>query len=464
MSNNDLIDVSPQTPSGLPVTPMPISDLVVADRHVRVHPAKQIALIQKSIQSFGFTTPLVVGTGGKVLAGAARLQAAQQEGMTDVPVISLAHLREAEQRAYMLADNKLAELASWDEDILKLELADLSALELGFDLTDLGFSAVELDQFIHAPVVEVAGETPPPDVQEIAVSRIGDVWLCGGHRLICGDARDPAAYAALMQGEKARMVFTDPPFNVPISRHVTKTVGERREFPMACGEMTVAEFTEFLKAGLGAAAACCMDGSIHYVCMDWRHMGELLAAGAQAIGELKNLCIWTKPNAGMGSFYRSQMELVFVYKKGGAPHLNNFGLGGDGRYRTNVWKYAGASGFHAERDQDLAYHPTAKPVAMVADAILDVSAAGDIVLDPFGGSGATLMAAELTGRRARLIELDPLYVDVICRRFLAAGGEVTLEGGGSFSTVEAERAGGPVGPEAHANSSANINGNTAEAA
>lgn len=431
----------PRSRTMMPIVEMrAVTQLTVSDRHVRQHPAKQIELIQKSIGRVGFTVPIVIGSNDKVLAGTARLQAAREFGMTEVPTISLAHLPEAEQRGYMLADNKLAELASWDENLLKLELGELSTLDLTFEFEDLGFTPLELDVLFNTDGNEIPGdETPPPAIEQVAVTRSGDVWVLGEHRLICGDARAPVVYATLMQGESARMVFTDPPFNVPIKGHVMKRDSDRREFPMATGEMSPQEFTAFLSGTLGGAANYAMDGAIHYVCMDWRHMPEVLQAGAEAIGELKNLCVWAKPNAGMGAFYRSQHELVFVFKKGGAPHVNNFGLGEHGRYRTNVWAYAGASGFHADRDEDLGFHPTTKPVAMVADAILDVSLPDDIVLDPFGGSGSTLMASEKVGRRARLIELDPLYCDVICRRFIAAGGVVTLQDGAAFEDVAARR-------------------------
>ncbi|WP_324523888.1 DNA modification methylase [Brevundimonas sp.] len=426
-------------PQRLPVTPRPVAGLKVPKRQVRDHPPKQIELIRKSILRVGFTVPLVIGTDDQVLAGAARLEAARALGMVEVPTVSLAHLPEADQRAYLLADNKLAEMASWDDDILKLELAELSSLDLSFSLQDLGFETAELDLLLASPETDDgAAQDAVPELAEVAVTRLGDIWRLGPHRLVCGDARDPAVHTAVMQGEAARMVFTDPPYNVRIVGHVMKRDSGRREFPMASGEMTPAQFTEFLSQTLGAAAGVSMDGSIHYVFMDWRHMAEMLAAGQSAIGELKNVCVWAKPNAGMGAFYRSQHELAFVFKKGRVPHVNNFGLG-EHRYRTNVWKYDGASGFHGERDADLALHPTAKPVAMVADAIQDVSHRDDIVLDPFGGSGSTLMAADRTGRRARLIELDPLYCDVICRRFIAAGGTAVLEGSEAFDVVAAER-------------------------
>lgn len=429
----------PETPSDHAVVLRSIDQLTVSDRHVRMHPERQIELITKSILRVGFTTPIIIGTNDRVLAGAARLEAARRAGMTHAPTISLAHLPHAEQRAYMLADNKLAEMAAWDDDVLKIELQDLATFDLAFDLTDLGFATAELDLMLQDGGDGADTEDTPPPLEETAVTRLGDVWDLGPHRLICADARDPEAYLRVMKGEKARMVFADPPFNVPIRGHVMKRGSNRREFPMAVGEMSSAEFVSFLAESLGEAAAHALEGSIHYVCMDWRHMMEVLIACQQVIGELKNLCVWAKPNAGMGAFYRSQHELVFVFKKGSAAHINNFGLGKD-RYRTNIWKYEGASGFHAGRDDDLALHPTAKPVAMIADAIMDVSDRGEIVLDPFGGSGATLMAAEKTGRRARLIELDPLYCDVICRRYQAAGGTVSLEGGCEFEAVANRRA------------------------
>ncbi len=440
-----LIPYRPEAP-GLDVRPRAIGELKVKGRNARVHPPRQLEALTASIKTFGFTAPIIIGTDDEVLAGEARLEAARRAGLTIVPTISLAHLKRAQQKAYILADNRLAELASWDDDILKLELQDLSGLSIDFALDAIGFDSIELDRLLlGAPSSGDSDETEsaaPEDalsaIEAKAISRVGDLWLLGEHRLACGDARDPDVYARLMAGEAARMVFTDPPYNVPVGGHITKR-GAGREFPMASGEMSPAEFTGFLTETLALASNHALDGSIHYVFMDWRHMGEVLSAGLAAIGPLKNLIVWAKPNAGMGAFYRSQHELAFVFKKGDAPHINTFGLGDNGRYRTNVWRYPGASGFHKDRDADLAMHVTAKPVAMIADAILDVSLRGEVVLDPFGGSGSTLMAAEQTSRRARLIELDPLYCDVICRRFMAAGGTVTLEGGRDFETVAAER-------------------------
>lgn len=423
---------------GLHVTLRQVSDLKLNRRNARRHTAEQINRIQASIKTFGFVAPIIIGQEDEVLAGEARLKAARAAGLDAVPTISLAHLPADAQRAYMLADNRLAELASWDERALAIELEDLAGLDLGFSLDAIGFDGGDLERILGAMGdVEVEEDAPPP-LQAQPVTRLGDVWRLGDHRLVCGDARDPSALEVLMQGDVARMVLTDPPFNVPVAGHITKRDTQAREFPMASGEMTPAEFTAFLTDSLGAAARHAVDGSIHYVFMDWRHIQEVTTAGQTAIGPLKNLIVWAKPNAGMGAFYRSQHELVFVFKKGKAAHVNTFGLGEHGRYRTNVWTYPGASGFHADRQDDLALHVTPKPVTMLADAILDVSHSGDIVLDVFGGSGSTLMAAHHTGRRARLIELDPLYCDVICRRFLQAGGAVVREADGlSFDGVAA---------------------------
>ena len=271
---------------------------------------------------------------------------------------------------------------------------------------------------------------------------MGDIWQLGRHRLLCGDARDPASYTTLLGDQRVDLVFTDPPYNVPIDGHVCGAGSvKHREFAFASGEMSQAAFTAFLTETLGAMAATCRDGAIAFVCMDWRHMGEVLAAGKAVFSELKNLCVWNKTNGGMGTFYRSKHELVFVWKVGDAPHTNSFGLGDTGRYRTNVWDYAGISSMSASRGDELAMHPTVKPVAMVADAIRDCSKRGDIVLDGFGGSGSTLIAAEKTGRSARLIEYDPGYCDVIITRWQKLTGKRATLGdpGTAFEDVAEQR-------------------------
>jgi DNA modification methylase len=287
------------------------------------------------------------------------------------------------------------------------------------------------------------------------VSRLGDLWILGDHRLYCADSRDPKSFEVLLGSEEAQMVFTDPPYNVPIEGNVSGLGRvKHREFAMASGEMSSAEFTRFLAGIFGNLAAFSVEGSIHFVCMDWRHALEILQAGSEAYSELKNLCVWVKDNGGMGTFYRSRHELIFAFKSGDAPHINSFELGQHGRYRTNVWQYRGMNSWSATRHQELGLHPTVKPVTLIADAIKDVSNRSGIVLDCFGGSGSTLIAAHKTGRRARLIEIDPTYVDRMIRRWqVYAKDDAVLATMGqhaareqTFETVAEERSSGPILP------------------
>jgi DNA modification methylase len=395
-------------------------------RAARRHPKKQIASLVANISRFGFNDPLGVGPDNLVLVGNARLQAAKDLGLTELPVVRLDHLTPEEQRLYALAHNRLGELAEWDIAILSEELKELEALDLDIPLEITGFDGAFLDQLIDGSAVQKLDPKADriPELTGAAVTRIGDVWICGKHRLICGDALDPGVFQRLMGSDRARMVFTDPPYNVRIDGNVGgKGKLARREFAMASGEMSAEAFTAFLTTAHRNCAEVSQPGAIHFSCMDWRHVSEMSAMGASVYGGAKNLIVWAKENAGMGTFYRSQHELVFAFKVGEAPHINNFGLGETGRYRTNVWSYPGVNSFGRGRDEALGWHPTVKPVALVADAIRDVSRRGEIVLDPFGGSGTTLIAAQKTGRRARLIELDPHYCDVICRRWRAFSGE-----------------------------------------
>jgi DNA modification methylase len=414
--------------------------------NARTHSKKQLRQIAESIKRFGFTNPVLISDAGEIVAGHGRVEAAKLCGMTAVPAIRLSHLNETERRAYVLADNKLALNAGWDREILAIELQAL--IDLDFDVEVTGFSLAEIDL-----VLDEAGDSAPtgtdraredeiPPASPVTVTQTGDVWKLGRHRLLCGDARKADDYRVLMQGEEADLVFTDPPYNVPIDGHVSGLGQIRhREFAMGVGEMSEAAFTAFLAETLGATAKVCRDGAIAFVCMDWRHMGELLSAGKAVFSELKNLCVWNKTNGGMGSFYRSKHELVFVFKVGTAPHTNSFGLGDTGRYRTNVWDYAGISSLSANRADEQAMHPTVKPVAMVADAIKDCSKRGDIILDAFGGSGTTLIAAETCGRSARLIEYDPAYCDTIIRRYEKVTGKraILLSTGAVFEDVEEQR-------------------------
>ncbi|WP_137702228.1 site-specific DNA-methyltransferase [Marimonas lutisalis] len=399
-----------------------IGDLKPWSRNARTHSKKQVRQIADSIETFGFTNPVLIDERRTILAGHGRVEGAKLLGMIDVPCLRLDYMGDDEKRAYVLADNKLALNAGWDEDLLAAELGALMSTDLEFDVSVTGFSIPEIDGLLETVAPEEPGDPADDAVPDLAPARVqpGDIWQLGRHRLVCGDALDSNVVAALMDGEEARMVFSDPPYNVPIDGHVGNSGKiQHREFAMAAGEMSRAEFTAFLEAAFRNLADHSTDGSIHFLCMDWRHMSEMLDAGQGIYDEMKNLIVWSKDNGGMGTFYRSRHELIFVFKKGRAPHINNFELGQHGRYRTNVWEYRGVNSRHGNRLEELALHPTVKPVQMIADAIRDVSGRGDIVLDIFGGSGSTLIAAEKTGRRGYLGELDPIYCDRILARWEA---------------------------------------------
>ncbi len=425
----------------------PIAALVPRPNNPRTHSKKQIEQIARSLQHFGFTNPVLIDDRNGIVAGHGRVAAARLIGLADIPTVRLRDMNEADIRAYVIADNKLAENAGWDRTLLALEFQYLSELEDAFDLSLTGFELPEIDVALSELVLDGGEDGPDPadEVPEVApgpaVSQAGDIWHIGAHRLICGNSLARETYAALLGDARAQMVFTDPPYNVPIDGHVCGSGSvQHREFAMASGEMSPAEFTDFLSRVFSHLAEFSADGSIHFQCMDWRHMGEMLSAGGKAYGELKNLCVWAKTNGGMGSLYRSQHELVFVFKAGRAPHINNVELGRHGRYRTNVWTYPGVNSFGGAQG-DLALHPTVKPVALVRDAILDCSHRNGIVLDAFAGSGTTLVAAEQTGRRGFGIEIDPHYCDVILRRLAdLCGLEARLgQAGPDFAAVAAQR-------------------------
>ena len=380
-----------------------------------------------------------------ILAGHARVEAAKLIGQKEVPVLRATRLTEAQKQAYLIADNKLTENASWDETALRLVLEDILLLDPEFELELTGFDTGELDIILNDPAGDQPEpETvPEPDLSEPAVNRLGDLWLIGPHRLQCADSHSSASWQALMGDDKAQMIFTDPPYNVPIAGHVSGLGQARhREFAMASGEMSPDAFATFLRDVFQLQVQYSTSGSIHYVCMDWRHMGEILAAAEGLYTEFKNLCVWGKTNAGMGSFYRSQHELVFVFKSGTAPHVNNFGLGETGRHRSNLWTYAGANTFRKGRMEDLAAHPTVKPIQMVADAIMDCSKRGGLVVDAFAGSGTTLLAAHRTARVGAGIEIDPHYADLTLRRLQDEVGEPAIHADTfeNFDTMRALRA------------------------
>jgi DNA modification methylase len=432
---------------GLSIAYRPIGELKADPKNPRSHSAKQVRQVADSISTFGFIVPILVDGAGAVIAGHGRLLAARRLGLSSVPTICVDHLTPAQMRAFQVADNKLCEASEWNDSLLAEALKELSVQDLDFSLEVTGFELPEIDLRIQSLEAAPPAEDDPadtvPQVEKVAVSQPGQLWQLGKHRLLCGSALDGAAYKTLLDGALADFVFTDPPYNVPIDGHVGGNGAIRhREFAMASGEMSRAEFTRFLQDVFGQLVAHSKPGSVHDVCMDWRHLSEILAAGEAAYAEVLNLCVWAKTNGGMGSLYRSQHELVLVFKNGTAGHCNNVQLGKFGRNRSNVWTYPGVNNFGrgTEEGNLLAMHPTVKPVALVAEAILDCSNRGDVVLDAFFGSGSTLIACERSGRRCYGIEIDPLYVDTAIRRWQAyTGGEaVCSTDGRTFAQHEAE--------------------------
>jgi DNA modification methylase len=394
----------------------------------RIHPDEQIAQVAESIQSFGFLRQILVGKDREIIAGHAIYEAARRLGRTEVPISDVSHLDEASQRAFALADNKIPENAAWDADAVAREFKFLTSVDVPFAPEITGFSSIEIDFALTDADSEQDAdiEAPLPDPATEPVAKLGDIWVLGSHKLFVGSALEAGSYVTLMGDEEARMVFTDPPYNVEINGIVGNGSAKHEEFLMASGEMSREEFTGFLLSFMQLSAAYTIGGGLNYVCMDWRHMQEVLSAGAKAYSELLNLVVWAKTNGGMDSFYRSQHELIFVFKAGTGKHLNNIQLGRFGRNRTNVWSYPGMTSNSRERAEMLEKHPTVKPVVMVADAIRDTSRRGEIILDPFAGSGTTIIAAEKTGRICRAIELDPKFADVIVTRWQAHTGRAAV--------------------------------------
>lgn len=424
-----------------------ISDLRPDPKNARKHPPAQVRQIAASIEAFGFNTPILVDRDNLIISGHGRLLALQRLGRSHAPAIRLEHLSPAAARAFAIAENRLVETSIWDEDLLSEHLQALSALDLDFSLEVTGFTMAEIDLKI-----EGLGDNDAKDADDApldpgpSVVGPGELWRLGEHHLICGSSLEADIYVRLLGDERAAMVFTDPPYNVPIGGHVSgKAKRKHREFVMAAGEMSEPDFNAFLGQACRLMAEFSTDGSLHYLFMDWRHLHGLLAVTRAAYDDLVNICVWAKSNGGMGSLYRSAHELVLVCKKGRASHQNNVQLGRFGRNRTNVWQYAGANGFlrSAEEADLIGQHPTPKPVQLVADALLDASSRGDIILEPFCGSGSTLIAAERTGRRCRAIELDPLYCDLTIRRWQRHTGQqaVRVSDGAVFSDLEAEAGG-----------------------
>jgi DNA modification methylase len=437
----------------LSIVDCPIAELRLDPNNPHLHTKKQIRQIARSIETFGFNVPVLIDANCQLIAGHGRVLAAKLLGVTHVPTIRIEHLNEAQKRAFMIADNRLTENSEWDERLLAEQFKALAVLELDFSLEVTGFEIGEIDMKIDSLTPASRSVNDPADAipdfgTKPHVTRAGDLWVLGRHRVYCGDARNRSAYSELMTDRRADVVFTDPPYNDPIDGYVTGFGKVHHpEFAVASGEMSETEFADFLTNVFTQLARNSVDGALQFICMDWRHTGELISAARSVYTEFKNLCVWVKDNAGQGSLYRSQHELVFVFKNGKKPHRNNIQLGQYGRYRTNVWQYRRANSLSHNTDKgDVAnIHPTIKPVDLIADAILDCTARGDVVLDPFLGSGTTVIAAERTGRYCYGLELDPRYVDTIIRRWQAFTGQNAIcePTGRTFNEIEEEIHGRP---------------------
>ena len=424
---------------------LPLRTLKRGLKNARTHSKKQIKQVAPSILRFGWPSPILADEDRQIICGHARWEAAKQLGRKDVPVLVMRGLSDAEKRALALADNKIPANAGWDRKLLAEELGDLASLlpdcNLTLDIT--GFAPAEIDGLmLDFDNSEHDSADASCAIAGQPISRSGELWQLDGHRVLCGDACDQGDWARLMGSDRANMLIADCPYNVQISKTLGRGKIKHREFAVASGEMTSPEFTGFLTRWMRLAVQFSHDGSMHYIFIDWRHLGEVHNAGHAVFGPLQNLVVWNKTNAGQGSFYRSQHELIFLYKNGDASHLNNVELGRHGRNRSNVWTYAGVNTFRKDRLDDLTVHPTVKPVALIADAIKDCTRRGDLVLDPFLGSGTTLLAAERVGRRAYGLEIDPLYVDAAIRRWqdVTKRDATLVATGQTFDEVAAERA------------------------
>ena len=405
--------------------------------------AAQLARVIDSVRAFGLVVPLLIDRNDMIIAGHAVRDAALALNLLDVPCIVADHLNDAETRLLAVTLNRLGETGEWDLGALKIELGDLGLL--GVDLSVTGFSLPEIDIILMADADEDSEQDEPqPDLKNPAISRLGDLWLLGEHRLLCGDALDEASYSEVMDGAMADAVFSDPPYNCKIAGFVSG-LGKHKhtDFAMAVGEMSDDAFHAFLRSYLQLCKRHLSPGAVVYACMDWRQIDRLLGAGTAAGLKRINMAVWNKGSGGMGPLYRSAYELVAVFCNGPTPAINNVELGRHGRDRTNVWTVAGANRIGSSAAKALADHPTPKPVELVADALLDVTRRGGMILDPFMGSGTTIIAAERTGRKARGIELDPRYVDVAVRRWKAfnSGHAVHAVTGRTFAQTAVERAG-----------------------
>jgi DNA modification methylase len=436
--------LSPSSGRPLSVVPRFLAELQFDRQNPRKHSRRQIRQIARSIEAFGFNVPVLIDARGHLIAGHGRALAAKFLGLTHVPTITLEHLTETQIRAFMIADNRLTENSVWDDRMLAEQLKTLSVLDLDFSVDVTGFEMAEIKMRIEELAPASRGKGDPADAipdpgPRLQVTRTGDLWVLGRHRVYCGDARSDSAYSLLMEGRRARIVFTDAPCNGAADSSVT---GLKKAGPRATG-VNETEFVAYLENVLARLAHNTVDGALHFLCMDWQHSGELIAASRSADMEFKDLCVWVRDDAEQGSLYRSQHELVFVFRNCKMPNGDNLQLHQHDPHRSNVWRYRRASALSRKgrEGKQSAFPAAIKPAALVADAILDGTGQGDIVLDPFLGSGTTVVAAERTGRTCYGLELDPRYVDLIVRRWQSFTSQNALQEstGRTFQQVEQEQ-------------------------
>jgi len=423
-----------------------LSCLKVNPRNARTHSGQQIEAIAASIEAFGFANPILIDDGDMILAGHGRVQAAKLIGLDRVPTIRISGLTEPQKRAFVLAENRLAERAGWDRELLSLELGELSTLlpDLGLKVDLTGFEVGEIDLILNAAEEKGAGRSIDTDddwpaAPATPVSQPGDLWVAGGHRLLCGDPQDQAEVFRLLGEQRADFVFADPPDN--LSAAPDARGGGVPQYPELVGNPSDASSVASMRVILGNAAAASRGGALQYLCVRPPRMHDLLTAGRSAYGELKDLIVWVKDKAGPGQLYRSQHELIAVFQVGGSKFIGAIEPRSMQRNRSNVWKFPGGKRRGAAGSNKVEIGPPFKPIKLITDAIEDATCPGAVVLDLFGGSGTTLLAAERTGRRALILEKGPQYVDLAIARFerVSRTDVIHADTGKTYAEIAGER-------------------------
>lgn len=426
---------------------LPIEKAIFYDDNPRLHPERQITMIEASIRKFDMVNPILVTPNNEIIAGHGRVIAARRLGMKSIPAIMLPHLSEAEVKAFRVADNAIALKGEWSIELLAQEIELVASLDLDFDPIEIGMETGEIDFLISSTKQKATTQLPPalvaePDRSTPAIARIGDVFTIGRHIIVCGNSIDPKVYHSAMGSRLADAVISDMPWNLPAKAISGLGAIKHRDFLMAAGEMSAPEFAAFTETVLSNQAMFAKPGALCFQFINWRSVDVVIAGGKKNVGDLVNICVWVKPSGGMGSLWRSRHELVCVFRVQGGKSKNNVELGKHGRNRSNVWEYASPSGFGPER-QKLKLHPTCKNEKMIGDAIMDCTDRNDLILDAFLGSGTTILAAHETGRIGVGIELDPYYVDLAVGRISVATGETAIHTDGrSFDQLRAERSAG----------------------